>query len=57
MSLLEPYRKLREENQKLLEENEILLQEIRALKNIMYGLQLDLGKKKKKNKLNYLQNK
>ena len=54
MSLLEPYRKLREQNQKLLQENEILLQEIRALKNIMYGLWSD---SKQKNKTNYLQNK
>lgn len=55
MSILEVFRRyklktseLESCNEKLLEENKILLEEIRMLKKIMYGIELDVDKLKKK---------
>ena len=55
MSILEPFRKLKnknnnlqELNKKLLEENKILLEEIRILKKLLYGIELDLSKLEKR---------
>jgi regulator of replication initiation timing len=48
VSLLEPYRKLREQNQRLLEENRILLLEIRMLKKLLYDFYPDKKPRKQK---------
>jgi hypothetical protein len=55
MSLLEPFRRLwiknsnlQDFNKKLLDENKILLEEIKILKKLLYGIELDITKLKKK---------